>query len=232
MLDFAVSQLTDTDTNLASRLGSGDNIYMMIKDMMENNALVTLGGPGIEVGLDTFKVVLGGIKATTKGVTTGDFKDVGESMGRFARLFSTGNQAYNAYTAITLGQYLTKDNALLDTKLTNMEGLMIGLGVPLVEHGQIFTFKAMQKLEELTLSSTLDGLQRAHNMANAQLDRGDFDGAKETYNLIALRLNTLSIRQQLLVDESLRKNGGSISDKIMSELMINGIIRDSKLGEK
>ena len=232
MLDFAVSQLTGADTNLASRLGSGDNIYMMIKDMMENNALVTLGGPGIEVGLDTFKVVLGGIKATTKGVTTGDFKDVGESMGRFARLFSTGNQAYNAYTAITLGQYLTKDNALLDTKLTNMEGLMIGLGVPLVEHGQIFTFKAMQKLEKLTLSSTLDGLQRAHNMANAQLDRGDFDGAKETYNLIALRLNTLSIRQQLLVDESLRKNGGSISDKIMSELMINGIIRDSKLGEK
>lgn len=231
-LDFAVSQLTGVDTNLASRLGSGDNIYMMIKDMMENNTVTTLGGPGFEVGTEALGVVLGGIQASAKGVTTGDFEDLGESMGRFARVFSTGNQAYNAYTAIALGQYLTKDNALLDTKLTNMEGLLIGLGVPLVEHGQIFTFKAMQKLEALTLSSTMSGLQKAHNMANAQLDRGDYAGAKETYNLIALRLNTLSTRQQLLVDESLRKSSGSISDNIMSELLINGMIRDMKLGEE
>lgn len=213
-LDYLLSEITGVDTSLSSRLGSGDNLFMLMKDMGENNIFETLGGPSLEVSSEALRVIIGGAKNLAKGVTTGDFEDLGGSLQRFMRVFSTGNQAYNTYMAMRVGQYLTKDNALLDNNLTDMEGIFIALGVPLEEHEEAFKFANFSKFEKLLLSSTTNSVQREWNQYNSQLDRGDFAGARETSLGISLLLHSLPVHDRSVVDREVRRTGGTIKDNL------------------
>jgi hypothetical protein len=87
-MDYLLSEVSGVDTSLSSRLGSGDNMFMLMKDMGENNIFEILGGPSLEVSSEALRVVIGGARNLAKGVTTGDFEDLGESLGRFARTLS------------------------------------------------------------------------------------------------------------------------------------------------
>jgi len=225
-MDYLLSEMSGVDTNLSSRLGSGDNIFMMMKDMAENNIWQTASGPSGEVGWEAFTVLLGGAKSMAKGVTTGDFDDLGESLGRFGRTFSTGNQAYNAYMAFKVGQYLTKDNALLDDKLTDMEGIFIALGVPLEAHSAAFSYGNMAKLEKVFLSSTIKKVQKEWNNANSMMQRGDYGGAHQTIQNIALIQHSLSPHEQLVVDTEVRRSGGTIVDNLSIRILQHESTRD------
>jgi len=225
-MDYLLTEMSGTKTNLSSRLGSGDNIFMMMKDMAENNIFTTLGGPSLEVGGEALGVLLGGAKSMAKGVTTGDFSDLGESLGRFGRTFSTGNQAYNAYMAFKVGQYLTKDNALLDDKLTDMEGIFIALGVPLEAHSAAFSYGNMAKVEKLFLGSTVNKVQKEWNNVNSMLQRGDYDGAQQTIQNISLLYHSLSPHEQLIIDTEVRRSGGTIVDNLSLRIVQHDLARD------
>ena len=231
-MDYLLSEISGVETSLSSRLGSGDNMFMLMKDMGENNIFETLGGPSLEVGGEALRVILGGAKNLAKGVTTGDFDDLGASLGRFTRVFSTGNQAYNAYMAYHVGQYLTKDNALLDNKLTDMESIFISLGVPLEDHEEAFKFTNFAKFEKLLLSSTVKSVQKEWNMANAQLDRGDFNGASETMKGIALLYHALPMHDRSVVEREVRRGGGTIVDNLTLRAMQHSTARDLNTEEK
>ena len=231
-MDYLLSEISGVETSLSSRLGSGDNMFMLMKDMGENNIFETLGGPSLEVGGEALRVILGGAKNLAKGVTTGDFDDLGASLGRFTRVFSTGNQAYNAYMAYHVGQYLTKDNALLDNKLTDMESIFISLGVPLEDHEEAFKFTNFAKFEKLLLSSTVKSVQKEWNMANAQLDRGDFNGASETMKGIALLYHALPMHDRSVVEREVRRGGGTIVDNLTLRAMQHSAARDLNTEEK
>jgi hypothetical protein len=225
-LDYLLSEMTGVDTSLSSRLGSGDNMFMMMKDMGENNIFETLGGPSLEVSTEALRVLIGGARNLAKGVTTGDFGDLGESLGRFARTFSTGNQAYNAYMAYHVGQYLTKDNALLDNNLTDMESIFISLGVPLEDHEEAFKFGNFAKFEKLLLSSTVKSVQREWNLANAQLDRGEYTEAAETMKGIALLYHALPVHDRSVVEREVFKSGGTIVDNLTLRALQQEYARD------
>lgn len=230
-LDYLLTEMSGVNTNLSSRLGSGDNIFMMMKDMAENNIFTTLGGPSLEVGGEALGVLLGGAKSMAKGVTTGDFDDLGASLGRFGRTFSTGNQAYNAYMAFKVGQYLTKDNALLDDKLTDMEGIFIALGVPLEAHSAAFSYGNMAKLEKVFLGSTVSKVQKEWNNVNSMLQRGDYGGAQQTIQDISLLYHSLSPHEQLIIDTEVRRSGGTIVDNLSLRIVQHDLARDIKKEE-
>ena len=231
-MDYLLSEISGVDTSLSSRLGSGDNMFMLMKDMGENNIFETLGGPSLEVGGEALRVILGGAKNLAKGVTTGDFEDAGASLGRFARTFSTGNQAYNAYMAYNVGQYLTKDNALLDNGLTDMESIFISLGVPLEDHEEAFKFTNFAKFEKLLLGSTIKSVQKEWNLANAQLDRGEFNEASETMKGIALLYHSLPLHDRSVVEREVRRSGGTIVDNLTLRAMQHSTARDFNTEEK
>ena len=63
---WTTSEISGVDTSLSSRLGSGDNMFMLMKDMGENNIFETLGGPSLEVGGEALRVILGGAKNLAK----------------------------------------------------------------------------------------------------------------------------------------------------------------------
>jgi len=225
-MDYLLSEISGTETSLSSRLGSGDNLFMLMKDMGENNLFETLGGPSLEVSGEALRVIIGGAGNLAKGVTTGDFEDLGTSLQRFMRVFSTGNQAYNTYMAMRVGQYLTKDNALLDNNLTDMEGIFISLGVPLEAHEEAFKFSNFAKFEKLLLSSTVKSVQREWNLANAQLDRGDYDDAAETMRGIALLYHSLPVHDRSVVERSVFQSGGTIVDNLTLRALQQEYARD------
>ena len=224
-LDYFLS-MTGAETSLSSRLGSGDNMFMLMKDMFENNIWETLGGPSLEVTSEALRVIIGGARNLAKGVTTGDFEDLGESLGRFARTFSTGNQAYNAYLAFRVGQYLTKDNALLDNNLTDMEAMMVALGVPLEDHEEAFKFNTFAKVEKLFLSSTIKSAQREWNMYNSLLARGDHAEAQEVMKGLSLLLHSLPTHDRNVVWQEIRRTGGSIVDNVYMRELQYELARD------
>lgn len=231
-MDYLLSEISGVDTSLSSRLGSGDNMFMLMKDMGENNIFQILGGPSLEVSSEALRVIIGGAGNLAKGVTTGDFEDLGESLGRFARTFSTGNQAYNAYMAYHVGQYLTKDNALLDNNLTDMESIFISLGVPLESHEEAFKFGNFAKFEKLLLSGTVKSVQKEWNLANAQLDRGEFTEASETMKNIALLYNALPVHDRSVVEREVFKSGGTIVDNLTLRALQQEYARDLNQEEK
>lgn len=225
-LDYLLTEVSGVETSLSSRLGSGDSLFMLMRDMSEKNIFEMAGGPSLEVGTEAFGVILRGARALANGVTTGDLGDFESTMLRFGRMFSSGNQAYNAYTALKLGQYLSKDNALMDDNLTNQEALFLSLGVPMEDIEEAFKFNNMQRLEKLFLRETIRQVQRGFNEANAQLQRGDYEAATETFNSIALLYHSATPLEQLTIQREVYNTGGTVVDNITLRALQRDSARD------
>ena len=226
-LDYLLSERSGVDTSLSSRLGSGDNLFQLMRDFSENNTLQMGFGPSGEVGWEAFMAVVNGASAIGKGVTSGDFEDLPSSLLRFGRMFSTGNQAYNAYTAFKVGQYLSKNNALISDDLSDREALFLSLGVPLERVEETFKFGNMQKLEKLFMANTIKQVQKAYNQYNAELNRGDFEAATETARLIALMTHSMTPQEQFILEQEARRgNIHSIEDSTVIRMMETDLRRN------
>jgi hypothetical protein len=107
-----------------------------------------------------------------------------------------------------------------------MESIFISLGVPLEDHEEAFKFGNFAKFEKLLLSGTVKSVQKEWNLANAQLDRGEYTEAAETMKGIALLYHALPVHDRSVVEREVFKSGGTIVDNLTLRALQQEYARD------
>ena len=212
LLDALLTEISGTQTDVASRIGRGDGLFQLTKTLFEQNAATALGGASLQTATDTFGLFLN----LAYHVGTGDVKAItNEDTIRFVRMFSSGNAAYNGYIAFKYGEKLSKDNALLNDHLTTSEAVLGLFGVPLSEETNAWRYITTNKISKAMYAATADQVTKAYNSWAFEVRQGNFDEASAIARAIGVRYSIMSPVEAAAVDRLVFKpNGMSMVDNI------------------
>ena len=222
LVDTLITELTGVESSLSSRLSNSDGVFMLMKDSAEMNIFEFLGGPSIELGMQTSNVAWSALKNLAAAAAGAEVKNVlKDDVIRYARLFSSANQAYNAYTAFSLNQIMTRDNALLDKNVNDAEAIFTAFGVPIERIEEAWKYNTFAGYDKFFDQQTAKGIQRAYNSWAEAFDRGDFEEADSYMRVISMRYSTMTPAEKVRVDRLVYKPRGAIVDQIVLRAMQN-----------
>jgi len=219
----AAEQKNDNEVIIDNAIQSHNPGFMIMQDAAEKNLIEFMGGPSIEVGwqatttgLSVFKNLVG---AFSGAEVTNPTKD---DLLRFARMFSSANQAYNAYTAFKYGEVLTRDNSFLDRIEDPSEAIFAAFGVPLERQEEAWKFNTFKGYDKFFDKKTAEGIQRAMNSYAEAFRRGDFTEAENYAKIIAMKYSSMSPAEQQRVKRLVFPPKGSpITDDLMLQALRN-----------
>jgi hypothetical protein len=221
VIDTLLTELTGTETSLSTRLSNSDGIFMLMQDMAEKNIIEFMGGVSLEVGWQATKTGIGAVKTLVASFSgaevTKPFKD---DLINFARVFSTGNMAYNAYTAFKYGEVTTRDNAFLDKIDNNTEAIFIALGVPLEAQEEAWKFNTYKGYDKEFDKLSAKGITTATNLWAEAFRRGDYEEAKKYARIIAMKYSSMTpIERQRVNRLVFTPSGFPITDELMVQAL-------------
>lgn len=221
LVDTLLTELTGVESSLSSRLSNSDGIFMLMQDAAEKNLIEFLGGPSIEVGWQAtttgFSVLKNLAGAFSGAEVTNPTKD---DLLRFARVFSSVNQAYNAYTAFKYGEVLTRDNAFLDRIDDPTESIFVAFGVPIERIEEAWKFNTFKGYDKFFDKQSAKSIQRAMNSFAEAYRRGDFTEAENYAKIIAMKYSSMSVAEQARVNRLVfTPKGTPITDDLMLQAL-------------
>lgn len=219
-IDTVITELTGVESSLASRLSNSDGMFMLMKDFAEQSIFTAVWGPSGQVGVELTTTALGTLNDLAKAVVgKTDFKPVKEDLIQFARLFSTGNQAYNAYTAFRFNEVMTRNNALLDSNVSEAEAIFGLFGVPIERHEDAWKFTTFSKFDKVFDKMSAASIQKAFNTYATAFREGDYDQAKAIAKAIALKYSSMSPLERQRVDRLVYQSGTPIIDSLVLQAL-------------
>jgi len=221
LVDTLLTELTGVESSLSSRLSNSDGIFMLMQDAAEKNLIEFLGGPSIEVGWQAtttgFSVLKNLAGAFSGAEVNNPTKD---DILRFARIFSSANQAYNAYTAFKYGEVLTRDNAFLDRIDDPTESIFVAFGVPVERIEEAWKFNTFKGYDKFFDKQSAKSIQRALNSFDEAFRRGDFTEAQNYAKIIAMKYSSMSPAEQVRVSRLVfTPKGSPITDDLMAQAL-------------
>jgi hypothetical protein len=221
LVDTLLTELTGVESSLSSRLSNSDGIFMLMQDAAEKNLIEFLGGPSIEVGWQAtttgFSVLKNLAGAFSGAEVNNPTKD---DLLRFARMFSSANQAYNAYTAFKYGEVLTRDNAFLDRIDDPTESIFVAFGVPVERIEEAWKFNTFKGYDKFFDKQSAKSIQRALNSYAEAYRRGDFTEAENYAKIIAMKYSSMSVAEAARVNRLVfTPKGTPITDDLMAQAL-------------
>ena len=224
LVDTLLTELTGVESSLSTRLSNSDGIFMIMQDAAEKNLLEFLGGPSIEVGWQAATTGFSVFKNFVAAHSGAEYNNpTSDDLIRFARIFSSGNQAYNAYTAFKYGEVMTRDNALLDRIDNPTEAVFAAFGVPLERQEEAWKFSTFKGYDKVFDKMTAKGIQRLHNSYAEAYRRGDYEEAQKYANVAAMKYSSMTPAEQERVDRLVfTPKGTSIVDDLLIQAARQG----------
>ena len=181
-LDYVLSALSGSKTAVAARIGVGDGMYDLIKNVGEVSFFEVAGGPsgGIAVdALDSLSQLIGHVFGGQFEYASYDWQSLGRNV-------TSVNRVYNGWVAARTGAYLSnKTGDPLMEDLSQVDAFMIGLGIPLQKNELIWSLYAFQKADTKVLQEHIRNAQRSENIARDYINKGDFTSAKAIWDDIS-----------------------------------------------
>lgn len=186
VLDTILSYLINTDTALSSRLAWGEGFTDLFVRMSDENVVTALGGPSMSFAADG----LGHLKNLVYDMTVGSPELMKQDLILMARMFKSGNMAHDAYVAMTIGDYISRNGAkVVKDSMSVYETLAVGMGIPLqevVNARKIPSYSESKR--EKKVAKRLDQMQVSWSKA---VKDEDYVTAKKFSQQIALMLKSL-----------------------------------------
>jgi hypothetical protein len=194
---------------------------MIMQDAAEKNIIEFLGGPSIEVGWQATTTGFSVLKNLVGAHSGAEYSNpTSDDLLRFARAFSSVNQAYNAYTAFKYGEVMTRDSALLDRIDNPTEAVFAAFGVPLERQEEAWKFATYKKFTKFFDEATAKGIQRLHNSFAEAYRRGDYEEAENYSKVLAMKLSSMEpIEQDRVMRLVFTPKGTSIVDDLMAQAL-------------
>jgi hypothetical protein len=220
-IDTLLTELTGTETSLSTRLSNSDGIFMIMQDVAEKNVIEFMGGVSLEVGWQGGKTAFSAVKTLVASFSGAEVKEpFKDDLIDFARVFSTGNMAYNAYTAFKYGEVTTRDNAFLDKIDNNTEVIFTALGVPLEAQEDAWKFNTFKGYDKEFDKLSAKGITTATNLWAEAFRRGDYEEAKKYARIIAMKYSSMTPIERQRVDKLVfTPKGFPITDELMVQAL-------------
>jgi hypothetical protein len=229
LVDTLLTELTGVESSLSSRLSNSDGIFMIMQDAAEKNIIEFLGGPSIEVGWQATTTGFSVLKNLVGAHSGAEYSNpTSDDLLRFARAFSSANQAYNAYTAFKYGEVMTRDNALLDRIDNPTEAVFAAFGVPIERQEEAWKFATYKKFTKNFDEASAKGIQRLHNSYAEAYRRGDYEEAQNYAKVIAMKYSSMTPAEQERVDRLVFTPKGT---SIVDDLMFQALRQESGFAE-
>lgn len=214
LLDGIIRNATGVDTSLGSRLGTGDGMFMLTRDLIDKNALEFFGGPSLELGTDSLGILFNTLKHISTGVPQGNYILLQEDLESIAKLATSSNKAINAYKAFKYQEYYSKSGALIADDLSTGESIALAMGVPTGRMETAWKVMTQTQLDKLLLKSTAKDIERSWNNYAEAMRRDDMESMRKWGHAIALSYGTLNGRQKTVVERMVYKKGSPIVDEL------------------
>lgn len=223
LIDTLLSEITESETAVGARLGSGDGIFQFLRNFAENSAFEASLGASGQLFQRTLKAGYGIAKAAVRG----DVRDVGVNLMDLARLTSTGNYTYNAAIAVKYGRYLGKQGQLISDNINYSDAVFLAFGMPLEEVDTAYRFIAQQKMDRMFFRNHGASISRTHNLINEAVRREDWDAVESYRSILSVQWNSLTPWEREEVKRFTRTSPESMIDRVFVE----AFKRDAQMGD-
>lgn len=228
LIDTILTELTGAESSLSTRLSNSDGMFMIMQDAAEKNIIEFMGGVSVEVGWQAGKSALGVLKTLVASFSGSEVKEpLKDDLINFARIFSSGNMAYNAYTAFKYAEVVTRDHAFLDKIDNTTEGIFVALGIPLEAQEEAWKFNTYKGYDKIFDKESAKGITTATNLWAESFRRGDYESAQKYARIIAMKYSSMSPAEMERVKRLVfNPKGFSITD----DLVVQALRYDSGFG--
>lgn len=197
--DFALSQLTGVETDVAPRLGGGTVTAEFFLSFYEDGFTSLAVGPGGQQGVglatDFYGVIANALSADGHGVN--------DSLLSVMRNISSGNDAYDLYMAYNYQQKVAKNGSLTDSDVTPTEMILDAFGIPRYEISRIWDNRNIERIVDKAFAHQVKTGQKMMNLHVSAVKRNDTDeAARYLENWKALVYTIDPTKRQTFIDRS------------------------------
>ena len=146
LLDAMLSGVSDTETAIASRMGAGEGLYTLLRDMGESSFVEIIGGPSVAVTADVGSslVTAAQVLATGSGeeLLKVELNDLANNLTFLSRMDKAKMAAlYGTYFSSRTGKPIVQG-------LTNADAVAILSGMPLRKVQEAYTLQRQVRLSQ------------------------------------------------------------------------------------
>lgn len=230
-IDYALSNLTGSETAVSSRLALGEGVYDLFRKFGEDRFVEVAIGPGGTVFLETFK---GTNSLISNLFDTGNLDVAKLDLNRIASQISTMSKAQQAWYIRKYGQMYSKNtgSATSSDSLNNMDALMKLLGIPLKEQQTIWSSVESMSDHSKQLDSAAKNINRVLSAANRAFEDDDMDKYTGLMDTVGELMRPLDVWEREKVLDYLKLNNGqNIVDGVVRQLVRRGRIENANVLE-
>jgi hypothetical protein len=222
-LDAALSYLTESETAASTRFSSSMGLYNLYTGL-QNDGGMFFAGPGVNLAIDTGRSMLGVITQGTRAIATGETAGFEASLTDFARIASSTNNAFNAFTAARYSTFLTRRNQVVTNNIDggiSSDAVFLAFGVPLDEVASTYEYMAMSSFRRRWLRDYANRITRTHRIAHDAVRRDDIEAAEQTYRVLGEMYSILSPVEREQVDRMVDDSARALDDELMLQVFRN-----------
>jgi len=203
LLDVAISSLIQSDTAFSSRVAWGEGLFDVFMNLSSGNFAEVAGGPSYDLVKDGLTVVAG----LARGLTSGNVDLAKVSFKDMARMTTTGNRVFDAYTAWTVGEYVSRKGSVVSDSLTKGDAVARAFGIPIKELEAVWAKGFNDRLTKDYLTGVADRHNKLGKVVEDLIRDGEYDRADEINRIITLEFLSKTPSQQKILKRYYRKNG-------------------------
>ena len=216
VLDYTLSNLINEDTAMSGRLGTGEGMYQLYQNIMDQNFVETLGGPATAIAVDTGSsamTLVGSLFNSNIAITQYDLTKV-------LRNISSMDKVAKAYYLMQTGEFIDKKGRALAEGMSPWNALWNSLGIPFQEVQLYYDVRQALYAESQMVKSVTDRTRELIRLQNDYIKEGDLRSAE------GIRDEILSLIEPLTFDQ--RSKVLSQSREQLNTLSESAILQDAK----
>jgi len=216
-LDAALQWSTGTQAVFGGRLAMAEGFSDLIGNATQGNFLEVVSGPGGQLINDVGLQLIQGFGDIANGRTSLIKADI----KKLVRNFTGPNKAYNAWMMFTIGDYLSRNDDVIVSGVTNTDALLHTFGGQMAEANLAFDrINVMQNQDEY-LKEHGKKISTMMEVLRSKAESGDFQGALEVQNQVSAAFAILQPWQVNKLRFSLNPQLDSIAESVIQRSVLD-----------
>jgi hypothetical protein len=226
MIDYLLSSVYDTETDISSRLGASGGITSMFSDVMEGTTAELLIGPSGEILGESVDLIF----KTALAMFSGRWDYAEYDFKRLTKTITSLNRVQSAYMAYSYQQMVSRRSGkVLLENLTSDDALMIGLGIPLKEVTLGFEIYKNSVDHKEYIKKVSEQMYTYRKIMLDHLDNGDLKSADIVSQDIAALYNVLMPYDRNEVKRVLSRPDGDFFDAMLVREVERGNVNSTMI---
>jgi hypothetical protein len=210
-LDAGLQWTTGTQAVFGGRLAMAEGFSDMITNAAQGEFLEIIGGPGGQLVSDIGLQLMEGMGNIFSGRTSLVQSDI----KKLVRNLTGPNKAYNAWMMFTTGDYLSRNDDVVVSGLTNTDALLHTFGGQIRDANLAYTYIEVMKDQDESLREHQSRIRDMITNMSKHLDNGDFTSALEVQTQIATAMAIVPVHLQNKLRFALAPQFESLSENVI-----------------